>query len=90
MVVCPFRDLGYRSMKFLKVVIPSKMGFSDPKAPPGTPAATCSQQPLFPLLCFSSFFTLLLQFVGLSERESEKEKAGGMLRDNPEGSSGFL
>lgn len=90
MVFCPLRDLVHRSKKFLNVIIPSKMGFSDPKAPPGPPAATFHQQPLFSLLCFSTFFTLLLRFVGLSERESEEEKAGEMLSDNPEGSSGFL
>lgn len=85
MICCPLRDLVYRSMKSLNVVIPS-----DPKAPPGTPAATFHQQPLFPLLCFSTFFTLLLRSVGLSEKEREEEKAREMLSDNPEGNSGFL
>lgn len=52
---------------------------------PGTIPATIfsKKRPLSPLVCFSAFLRFLLRVVDLSERESEEEKSGKMISDNP-------
>ena len=52
---------------------------------PGTIPATIfsKKRPLSPLVCFSAFLRFLLRVVDLSERESEAEKSGKMISDNP-------